>query len=35
MTVILDAAHGTLSKKPDEYRMVLRNFLDSVENKKK
>ena len=35
LTIILDAAHGTLSRKPDEYRSVLRNFLDSVENKKK
>ena len=35
MTVILDAAHGTLSRKPDEYRNVLEKFLDSVENKKK
>ena len=35
LTVILDAAHGTLSKKPDEYRTILENFLDSVEKKKK
>lgn len=35
MTVILDAAHGTLSRKPDEYRNVLENFLDSVDNRKK
>jgi proline iminopeptidase len=35
LTVILDAAHGTLSKKPDEYRTILENFLDSVEEKKK
>jgi proline iminopeptidase len=35
MTVILDAAHGTLSRKPDEYRNVLEDFLDSVEEKKK
>lgn len=34
MTVILDAAHGTLSRKPNEYRNILENFLDSVENKK-
>ncbi len=33
--VILDAAHGTLSKKPNEYRSILENFLDSVENKKR
>lgn len=35
LIVILDAAHGTLSKKPDEYRSILEHFLDSVENKKK
>ncbi len=35
LVVILDAAHGTLSKKPDEYRSILENFLDSVEDKKK
>ena len=35
MTVILDAAHGTLSRKPDEYRNVVETFLDSVEEKKK
>ncbi len=35
LVVILDAAHGTLSKKPDEYRGILENFLDSVEDKKK
>ena len=35
LTVMLDAAHGTLSKKPDEYRTILENFLDSVEGKKK
>ncbi len=34
LTVILDAAHGTLSRKPDEYRNILENFLDSVEEKK-
>ena len=34
MTVILDAAHGTLSRKPDEYRNVLETFLDSVEDKR-
>jgi proline iminopeptidase len=34
MTVILDAAHGTLSRKPDEYRKVIENFLDSVEDKR-
>ena len=32
MTVILDAAHGTLSRKPNEYRTILETFLDSVEN---
>ena len=35
LTVMLDAAHGTLSKKPDEYRTILENFLDSVDGKKK
>lgn len=35
LTVILDAAHRTLGKKPDEYRNVLETFLDSVEDKKK
>ena len=35
LIVILDAAHGTLSKKPDEYRSILEHFLDSVENKMK
>ena len=35
LTVILDAAHGTLGKKPEEYRNVLESFLDSVEAKKK
>ena len=35
MTVILDAAHGTLSRKPDEYTNVVETFLDSVEEKKK
>ena len=35
MTVILDAAHGTLSRKPDEYRNVVETFLDAVEEKKK
>ena len=35
LMVILDAAHGTLSKKPDEYRSILESFLDSVENKKR
>lgn len=35
LTVILDAAHGTLSKKPDEYRSIVEHFLDSVEEMKK
>ncbi len=35
LMVILDAAHGTLSKKPDKYRSILENFLDAVEDKKK
>lgn len=34
MTVILDAAHGTLSRKPDEYRKVVESFLESVEDKR-
>jgi len=34
LTVILDAAHGTLSKKPDEYRSIVEHFLDSVEEMK-
>ena len=35
LTIILDAAHGTLSRKPGEYRNVVENFLDTVEEKKK
>lgn len=35
LTIILDAAHSTLSRKPEEYRKVVENFLDSVEEKKK
>ena len=31
MTVIMDAAHGTLSKKPQEYKSVIEHFFDSVE----
>ena len=31
-TVILDAAHASLAKKPEEYRAILENFLDSVED---
>jgi proline iminopeptidase len=34
-TVIMDAGHATLSKKPQEYRTVLENFLDSVEDEMK
>jgi len=34
LTIILDAAHSTLGRKPDEYRNVLENFLDSVEEMK-
>jgi proline-specific peptidase len=34
-TVIMDAGHATLSKKPEEYRAVLENFLDSVEDEMK
>lgn len=32
-TVIMDAGHSTLSKKPDEYRSVLEDFLESVERR--
>ncbi|VUX55767.1 Proline iminopeptidase [uncultured Woeseiaceae bacterium] len=35
LTIILDAAHSTLSKKPNEYRNVVETFLDSVEGNKK
>ncbi len=35
LTVILDAAHETLSKKPDEYRNVIEAFFDAVQDKKK
>ncbi|MCH8843858.1 MAG: hypothetical protein IID61_12915 [SAR324 cluster bacterium] len=35
LTVILDAAHETLSKKPDEYRNVIEAFFDAVEDKKR
>ena len=31
LTIILDAAHSTLSRKPAEYRNVVESFLDSVE----
>ncbi len=31
LEVIADAAHASLSKKPDEYRAILESFLDSVE----
>ena len=34
-TIIMDAGHATLSKKPEEYRAVLENFLDSVEDEMK
>ncbi len=34
-TVIMDAGHASLSKKPEEYRTILENFLDLVENKKR
>jgi proline iminopeptidase len=34
MTVILDAAHRTFSRKPDEFKYVLETFLDSVEDKR-
>ncbi len=29
--IIQDAGHGTLSKKPDQYRQILRDFFASVE----
>ena len=32
-TVIMDAGHASLSKKPEEYRTILEDFLDLVENK--
>ena len=32
-TVIKDAGHASLSKKPEEYRTILEDFLDLVENK--
>jgi proline iminopeptidase len=35
LTIILDAAHSTLSRKPAEYRNVVESFLESVEEKKK
>lgn len=31
LEIIADAAHASLSKKPDEYRAILESFLDSVE----
>jgi proline iminopeptidase len=31
-TVIEGAGHATLSKRPEEYRMILENFLESVES---
>ena len=31
LEVIADAAHASLSKKPNEYRTILESFLDSVE----
>jgi proline iminopeptidase len=34
LTIILDAAHGTLGRKPDEYRKVIENFFDSIEEKR-
>jgi proline iminopeptidase len=34
-TIILDAAHGTFIRKPDEYRNILETFLDSVEEQGK
>ncbi|MGI9261339.1 MAG: proline iminopeptidase-family hydrolase [Woeseiaceae bacterium] len=35
LEVIADAAHASLSKKPDEYRAILESFLDSVEAKRR
>ena len=34
MTVIMGTGHSTLSRKPVQYRKIVGNFLDSVENKK-
>lgn len=31
LTVIIGAAHGTLSRKPEEYRTIVETFLESVE----
>ncbi len=31
LTIILDAAHGTLGRKPVEYRNIVENFFDEVE----
>lgn len=33
-TVIADAGHATLAKKPEEYRTILENFFDAVESRK-
>jgi len=35
LEVIADAAHASLSKKPNEYRSILESFLDSVEAKRR
>ena len=32
--IIEDAAHATLSRKPEEYRRVLEAFLDEAETRK-
>jgi len=34
LAVILDAAHASYAKKPQEYMTILENFLDTVEQKK-
>ncbi len=31
LTIILDAAHGTLGRKPVEYRQIIETFFDSIE----
>lgn len=35
LMIILDAAHGTLSRKPVEYMNMIETFFDSIEAKKK
>jgi len=31
--IVKDAGHSTIGKKPEEYRRVLEEFLDSVDEK--